>query len=299
MTVTAKWQRFRPRERRGAFDDITIYEDGSIYALSRDIIAEALHEARSIKPGRSLKRIVRAAKIVRERSEKNHLPEFFLASLILQSPNAVKAQHEMDRRHGGYNNRQARLFELIDFNDTFVDTVLSLDEELLADFTQRLWHEIDIFCNSQRVDGFSLRQFDAIVHGLSREIAVYRGAKKEGYIARMTSRSQDAMGIDVIITDPDTKKSIAVDVKTKSAFRWRLVELEKRRRIDEEKRLQCELAGFCTMRNGKSESGVDVVLLRIATDRLGKIENYSFADTTALGQLIADALENHGKYVVG
>src|SRR5690606_279189 len=128
-------------------------------------------------------RIIQAAKLVRERSEKNRLPEYFLASLILQAPNAVRAQREMDRRHGGYNNRQARLFELIDFNDTFVDTVLSLDEPLLTDFTQRLWHEIDIFCNAQRVDSFSLRQFDAIVHGLSREIAVYRGAKREGYLA--------------------------------------------------------------------------------------------------------------------
>lgn len=298
MVALNKWQRFRPRERRGTFDDITVFEKDTIYVRAREVITEAMHQARSAKPSRSLRRISRAAKIVKSRSEQNQLPEYFLASLILQTPNAVKAQREMDRRHGGYNNRQARLYELIDFNDTFVDTVLSLDESLLEDFTQRLWHEIDVFCRAQRVDNFSLRQFDAIVHGLSREIAVYRGAKKEGYLARMTSRSQDAMGIDVIITDPETKKSIAVDVKTKAAFRWRLVQLEKRRRIDEEKRLQCELAGFCTMRNGKGEESVDVVLLRIATDRLGKIDNYSFNDTAALGGLIADALENHGKYVV-
>ncbi len=299
MASISKWQRFQPRERRGALDDLTIYEQDTVYTRARAVIAEAMHEARSVKSVRSLKRIIQAVKIVKERSEKNRLPEYFLASLILQAPNAVKAQREMDRRHGGYNNRQARLFELIDFNDTFVDTVLSLDEDLLDDFNQRLWHEIEIFCQAQRVAGFSTRQFDAIVHGLSREIAVYRGAKKQGYLARMTSRSQDALGIDMIITDPETKKSIAVDVKTKSAFRWRLVQLEKRRRIDEQKRLECELAGFCTLRNGKGEETVDVVLLRIATDRLGKIDNYSFADTTALGDLIADALANHGKYVVG
>lgn len=298
MAVINKWQRFRPRERRGALDDVTVYEQDTIYSRARSIVAEAMHDARSLRPDWSLKKVVRAARSVRERSEKNRLPEYFLAALILQTPNAVRAQAEMDKRHGGYNNRQARLFELIDFNDTFVDTVLSLDEALLSDFNQRLWHELEIFCSSQRVNNFTPKQFDAIVHGLSREIAVYRGAKKEGYIVRMTSRSQDAMGVDMIITDPETKKSIAIDVKTHSSFRWRLIELQRRRRLDEEKRLQCELAGFCTLRNGKGDNAVDTVLFRVATDRLGKITNYSFEDTTALGVLIGDALAHHGLYVV-
>lgn len=298
MVRLGRWQRFRPRERRGALDDVTVYEQNTVYAKARSIIAEAMHEARSLKPNRSLKRIIRAAKIVKQRSEQNQLPEYFLASLILQAPNAVKAQREMDRHHGGYNNRQARLYELIDFNDTFVDTVLSLPETELADFTNRFWHELDVFCTNQRVDNFSVKQFDAIVHGLSREIAVYRGAKKEGFLARMTGRSQDAMGVDMIITDPQTKKSIGIDIKTRSAFRWRLVELQRRRRLDEEKRLECELAGFCTMRNGKGSNSVDTVLFRVDTGRLGKITNYAFEDTAPLGVAIADALENHGLYVV-
>lgn len=298
MVKLGRWQRFRPRQRRGALDDVTVYEQDTVYAKSRLIIDEAMHEARSPGPNRSLKRIIRAAKIVKARSEKNQLSEYFLASLILQAPNAVKAQREMDRHHGGYNNRQARLFELIDFNDTFVDTVLSLPEAELADFTNRFWHELEVFCANQRVDNFSVKQFDAIVHGLSREIAVYRGAKKEGYLARMTGRSQDAMGVDMIITDPQTKKSIGIDIKTRSAFRWRLIELQRRRRLDEEKRLECELAGFCTMRNGKGSNSVDTVLFRVDTGRLGKITHYAFEDTAPLGAAIADALENHGLYVV-
>lgn len=298
MVRLGRWQRFRPRERRGALDDVTMYEQNTVYAKARSIIDEAMHEARSLKPNRSLKRIIRAAKIVKTRSDQNRLPEYFLASLVLQAPNAVKAQREMDRHHGGYNNRQARLYELIDFNDTFVDTVLSLPESELADFTNRFWHELEVFCTNQRVDNFSIKQFDAIVHGLSREIAVYRGAKKEGYLARMTGRSQDAMGVDMIITDPQTKKSIGIDIKTRSAFRWRLVELQRRRRLDEEKRLECELAGFCTMRNGKGNNSVDTVLFRVDTGRLGKITHYAFEDTAPLGVAIADALENHGLYVV-
>ncbi len=204
----------------------------------------------------------------------------------------------MDRHYGGYKNRKARLYELIDFNDTFVDTVLALPEEELTGFTQRLRTELNALCAKLRVDGFDDDQFDAIVHGLSREIAVYRGAKKEGYQVRMTSRVQDAKGVDMIITDPRTKKSIGVDVKTHSSFHFRLLKLQRRNLIDEQRRLECELAGFCTIRNTRRSEQPDTVLLRIATSRLGPIANYSFRKTDKLAALIAGALKNHGKYIV-
>jgi hypothetical protein len=292
-----KWKRFRPRSR-GSLKDKTAYEPDSLYARAREIADDRLRQAAEELPGVKdpVKRANHAVTLLRRRSSFD--PSHMLALLLLQAPAAAAAQDEMDKHHGGYRNRQARLYELIDFNDTFVDTVLSLPEEALADFETRLKQELGVICAKLHTNGLDDDQYEAIVHGLSREIAVLRGAQAEGYVARMTSRVQDAMGVDIIITDPHTKRSIGVDVKTYSAFHFRLKKLQNQHRIDEEKRLQCELAGFCTIKNGKGKHGVETVLVRIDTERLGPIVEFTFKDTAELGKLIASALKHHGKYVV-
>ena len=291
------WQRFRPKTR-GALADKTVYEPDSLYAKARAVVDEAMHTSRSGRYGRreGLKRATRAANLLKERD--SHDSIHLLARLILQAPGAVQAQREMDAHHGGYKNRQARIFELIDFNDTFVDTVFSLHDHDLPEFPQRLQSEIDRFCKHLHLPGFSEEQFEAIVHGLSREIAVYRALKRAGYIVHMTNRVQDAMGVDMVITDPDTKKAINIDVKTRSAFHFRLIDLQRQDRIDEERRLQCELAGFCAVRNGHGGQAVDTVLLRVATDYLGPIRNFDFVSIEPLVDLVSDALEHDGKYAL-
>src|SRR5690606_30984045 len=104
-------------------------------SAARGVVLESLREVKShrYKPDHPLQRSSRAAAKLRARSihDKVHL----LALLILQAPGAARAQREMDGHRGGYKNRQARLYELIDFNDTFVDTVLSLNEEERQTFT--------------------------------------------------------------------------------------------------------------------------------------------------------------------
>ena len=295
MQRVGAWQRFRPKIR-GRLDDKTVYEGDSLYGHARVIVDETMREARKgLAIRESMKRASRAAKLLREREV--HDAAYLLAALILQAPGAVRAQNEMDEHHGGYRNREARLYELIDFNDTFVDTVLALPEHELPEFAERLRAEIDNFCGRLHVPTFTDRQYEAIVHGLSREIAVYRAARANGLIARMTSRVQDAMGIDMIITDPVTKKSINIDCKTHSSFHFRLVDLERQRRIDEQQRLDCELAGYCTIHNGAKPRGVDTVLLRVATDHLGPIRNFSFEDTGRIVQLLRAALANDGRYI--
>ncbi len=291
------WQRFRPKTR-GALADKTVYEPESLYARARSVVAEALRHAHSdtSRRGQSVKRASHAAQALRERDA--HDAVHLLALLILQAPAAALAQREMDAHHGGYRNRQARIYELIDFNDTFVDTVFSLHEHDLAMFPERLQAEIDQFCTRLHTPSFTPEQFEAIVHGLSREIAVYRGAKRAGYLVHMTSRVQDAMGIDMVITDPDTKKSINIDVKTRSAYHFRLIDLERQNRIDANRRLECELAGFCTIRNGKGSQSVDTMLFRVATDDLGPIRNFDFVDIEPLATLIAEALKQHGQYII-
>lgn len=292
MQQAATWKRFKPH-LRGRLDDVTLYEPESVYAKAREILEMALRETDG--KGGALRRNERAVNYLKQHLTKQ--PEYLLASLILQAPAAAEAQRQMDAHKGGYKNREKRLFELIDFNDTFVDTVLSLDKETLETFTKRFRAEIDTFCERCGVLPFSDDQFEAIVHGLSREIAVYRSARELGYRVRMTSRVQDSKGIDMIITDPETKKSINIDVKTHSAFHFRLLDLQHQRRIDEQKRLDCELAGYCTIRNGNNHTAVETMLLRIATDRLGPIRHYEFVDTTEFAKLLRSAIDHQGRYL--
>jgi hypothetical protein len=114
----------------------------------------------------------------------------------------------------------------------------------------------------------------------------------------MTSRVLDSKGVDMVITDPQTKKSLNIDVKTHSAFHFRLLELQQQRRIDEERRLECELAGFCSITNGRNQRAVDTTLFRIATDRLGPIHHYQFVDTTEFGKLLDRAITSEGQYIL-
>jgi hypothetical protein len=297
MSRQGVWRRFVPHHR-GRLNDQTAYEPDSLYARARQIAQDALHQVRSIseKDHSALARTSRAAALLRRRE--THDAAYCLALLLLQTPGAARAQDEMDAHRGGYRNREARLFELIDFNDTFVDAVLVLDRSELAVFRDRLRHEQTVFCSQLGVQNFDERQFEAIVHGLSREIAVYLGAKKEGFLVRMTSRVQDAHGVDMVVTDPRTKKSINIDVKTHSAFHFRLIDLERQRRITEDLRLQCELAGFCAITDRRNSNRVETVLLRIATDRLSEIDAFEFVDTAPLGELLHAAIANEGKYIV-
>ncbi|MCB9819933.1 hypothetical protein H6796_01360 [Candidatus Nomurabacteria bacterium] len=271
------------------------YDTSSIYAAARTIAYDMLRRTSRI-PRNPIKRSTEAAKKLRERGVPE--AEYLMALLILQAPAAVRAQRQMDRREGGYNNRQARVFELIDFNDTFVDLVLSMPSEELEDFPERLRRELDHHCERMHTTKLTDRQYEAIVHGLSREIAVYRGAKKEGLLARMTSRVQDSRGVDMIITDPETKRSIAIDCKTSSSFHFRLLRLEEKRRINEQFRIDCEEAGFCQVDSGPKSDPSPTVLVRISTEHLGPITNFEFEDTTNLGELLRRALTDSGKYII-
>lgn len=297
MQKIGSWRRFQPR-LRGRLNDATIYEAQSVYAQARHLAIETLQAvtSRRYRPDDPIKRSVRASAKLRDKRADDSASR--LALLILQAPSAVRAQREMDKHRGGYKNRQARLFELIDFNDTFVETVLSLSPKDKTTFVDRLKMEIDFMCDHLGTPTLSDKQYEAIVHGLSREIAVFEGARKLGYIARMTSRVQDAKGVDMVLTDPETKKSLGIDIKTRSAYHFRLINLQRQKRIDEARRLECELAGFCTV-TSKHRGASETLLFRIATDDLGPIENFAFRDVAALGAHLANAFSHHGKYLVG
>lgn len=231
--------------------------------------------------------------IVRQlRRQVEETPEtrLWLLLAICLTPMAARAQRELDGHHGGYKNRQARVYELIEFNDAYVEAVLGMSSVELEGFEEWFYQQMRRFCKAKHEMPLSAKQYEAISHGLSRETAVFLGAKAEGLEAHMTSRVADARGVDMIIRDPYTGKSMGIDCKTRSSYHFRLKDLNRKRVIDEEQQLRCELRGFCPLPRYKNTS---TTLLRVATRDLGQIRNFRFTDTSKLGELLHHALAEH------
>lgn len=206
--------------------------------------------------------------------------------VIAQTPKAVKAQIEMDKHKHGYHNREKRLYELIDFNDSFVSYVLATRHEDLPGLETRLFRDMNEFCRRLGVLVFTQQQYDAIVRGLSREIAVYRTAKYHGYQVSMTSRTEDAFGIDMKITDRESGKTLNVDCKTPAAFRHRLEDLVHHGRISDDELLQADERGFLTLMQHRGQESVPVTLFCVLPDRLGEISNFTFDEPERLKTML-------------
>ncbi len=125
-------------------------------------------------------------------------------------------------------------------------------------------------------------QFEAITRGLSKEIAVYLGARQQGFHAEMTSRSQDAMGVDLIVTDSVSSKKLNIDCKTASSFRYRIENLVQQGRLKPEEGRKADELGYVLEENGVDETAVLVTLFRVDPNELGDITNFTFDDTSLL-----------------
>ena len=206
----------------------------------------------------------------------------WLWALVLQTPRAAEAQAQMNKVSHGYHNRKARLYELIDFNDAFVDSVLAMPEELLPIFEQETKRLMDKICKRVGSRCFSDGGYQAISHGLSREIAGYEGAREDGYEVEMANRSTDALGIDMRITDPVSLCTLNIDTKTRSSYRYRISNLKREGRLSEEEMLMAERNGFARVYNGQ----IPVVIWRIDSAAIGGIVNFTLQDNDVLvGQL--------------
>lgn len=216
----------------------------------------------------------------------------WVALVLLQTPRAARAQAQMDLHKHNYHNHHERLFELIDFNDSFVNSVLTLPKSELATYEKTLREASSELCRRLHAPNFTDEQYEAIVRGLSREIAVYRGAVELGYTARMTSRQEDAFGIDMVIDDAEGR-SVNVDVKTPSAFRHRMDDLEKEDRITEQQLLEADEQDFLVhihKHQGSHAEYIPVVLLCIRRETVGDIVDFEFTDPAQLGGLIDRAM---------
>ncbi|MGK2896357.1 MAG: hypothetical protein ACSLEY_02045 [Candidatus Saccharimonadales bacterium] len=259
-----EWRRFRPRRFKHPGSAKGLFEDGRLIAERLLAKNHGLLEA--------------AVEEVATRIKEEPTSHLLLASLLLQLPIAARAQAQMDKHPYGYHDKQARLYQLIDFNDTFVATVLALDEPAVHDFIERFKKVGTDFCRQLKYHMLTDEQYDAITHGLSREIAVFRGALKAGFQAELTSRNEDAFGIDMRIADGSLGRFINVDVKTASAFHFRLSELVREGRLHPSDQVDAEAKGYWEVVNNHDNRHVKIILLRISDEELGRIIDFSFVE---------------------
>ncbi len=229
----------------------------------------------------------------------------WLALLILQAPRAAHAQTMMDEHPRGYHDREKRLYELIDFNDTYDSVLLKLSQAELIGFAARLRSEIDTFCEKLYTRGFSEEQFKAIDHGLSREVAVYRAAHDASMDVLLSSRTDDAFGIDMQVRDPQSGRYVNIDCKTASSYYFRLKDMVHSGRLSEAAMALGEQQGWCEIfhRAKRERVQAKIILLRIDQDDLGEIHDYRFVDErkmmARLREIIAARGLDDGRFGVG
>ncbi len=266
--MTNHWRRYLPKRRLGGM----ALADGT-----------QLSTVRSVEEAGAFTDILKGIEQPDDHVERaKHLRTMLLA----QTPRAVLAQIQMDKHKHGYHNREKRLYELIDFNDMFVSLILATPHGELKGFAERLYADMDSFCRRLGTPMFTPEQFDAIIRGLSIEIAVYRAARYMGFGVHMTSRVEDAFGIDMIITEPDTKQTLNIDCKALPAFRHRLEDLVKHGRISEAQLLKADSDQYITTMQHQGNESVPVTLLCIGPDSVGDIHDFTLDHPEKLRDLL-------------
>ncbi len=230
----------------------------------------------------------------RSRAEATNKPEDWLAALFIQTPRAAKSQQLLDQYSHGYHDKKARVFELIDFNDTFVGTVLSLSEHDRCCFAEQAKKQMDRVCFHVHTEMFSDEQWTAIVRGLTREIAVYQAARDRGFDAFMPNRTADALGVDLQVRDPETGRYINVDVKTPSSFRRRLEDLVQQGRLTEQDLLLADQRSYVVETNGKNGGSIQVILLCMLPDRFGEFGHFRLQNSEPMRQMLNYLIREYG-----
>lgn len=304
------WRRFRPQDRymrkrnragyptRDRSQDqqyIGHPEDVVFVCNSTDFFDCAEEELVSMLQRRpevsNLERIIPKLQL---RFHRTNLPHDGLVALLAQAPRASLAQIQMDTHPHGYRNKHERLFELIDFNDTLVGIVQELDTATLVRFEQAVKIAADRVCKRVGAPCFTNEQWTAIIRGLTREVAVYWAAKNAGFTVHMTNRAQDALGIDIQVQDPETKRYINIDVKTPSSFRYRLEQLVRENRMTERELLIADEQSYAHETNGHGDNRAEVILLCILPDLFGDLANFRFVNEAPMRDRLNMLIQHHG-----
>lgn len=231
---------------------------------------------------------------LRSRFEKSTLPHDGVVALLAQVPRAVLAQLQMDKFPNGYRNKQERLYELIDFNDTLVATILAMNDNQKAQFSERVKQAADRICKRVGAPCFNNEQWAAIIRGLTREVAVYLAAEEHGFRAFMTDRVHDALGVDIQVQDPESGRYVNIDVKTPSSFRRRMEQLVHENRLTERELLIGDRNSFIIEHNGHGIRRVEVVVLCILPDLFGDLADWRFVNPAPMRDKLNQLIREHG-----
>lgn len=280
------WRRFTPvKHRRPQFSPVALQTDPTIQRA--EVLARSLMRQHHTFDG--------AINVLRQEDVSRDAVKL-LASLLLQVPRAARAQAEMDRHKRSFHDRRERLLELIDFNDTLVAGVLAIPAEERVDFADELRAAINRFSAAHRTPNFNKAQYDAILHGLSREIAVYLAAQKHGYQVLMTSRTDDAFGIDMQIRDPQKEAYVNIDCKTRSSYYFRIKELMRQHRLTPEEAQIADQTSYCPVVNHHNNIEIRVILVRIDHILTGDIVDFEFVSTDYIISLLEAIIDKFPIY---
>lgn len=293
--VRQRWRHFGPRHRRphqrGDFctdNCVSPSSSGDAYEIAMQRVKDSLQRRPEVKD------LDKKIEKWKTQAKRTNVTSDWLTAFFAQAPRAVLAQAQMDKHPHGYHDKQARLYELIDFNDTFEGAVLSMNDDERQKFENEGRRGCEYICKLLNIPPFDDEQWEAIDRGLSRELAVYLAAQHNGFYAYMTSRAQDAMGIDMQIKDPDSGAYINLDVKSPSAFRHRLEELVHEDRLSERDLLQADEQSYAHITTGHGEQAAEVILLCILPDKFGEVKNFCFIDESSMRDMLARLIERHG-----
>lgn len=231
---------------------------------------------------------------LRARFHKSGLAQDGLVALLAQVPRAVLAQLQMDQFPHGYRNKQERLLELIDFNDTLVSIILGVNDDIRKQFAERAKQAADRICKRVGAPCFTNDQWTAIIRGLTREVAVYLAAREHGFNAWLTDRAHDALGVDIQIQDPEDGRYINLDVKTPSSFRHRMEQLVHENRLTEHELLRGDQQSYIIEHNGHGNRKVEIIVLCILPDLFGDLADWRFVQPESMRHVLNKLIREHG-----
>lgn len=296
------WRRWRPRQRSVANQVLdSSWPDLYLTVESRlNRIKISKRKWREKRDMSELDALIDGARghavgLEKQNSSQFEKAEAWLYALVLQAPRAAVAQKHMDEHPESYRDKDRRLMHLIDFNDAFDSTVLVLPSDMMAGFPDRVKRMMDEMCKRVGTRSFSNEQYDAVVRGLSREIAVFLGAQKEGFDVEMTNRHEDAFGIDMRVVDPKVMRAINIDIKTRSSYHYRVDQLHREGRLDDEGLMMADRNGFTAVINGRDHERRRVVTWRIDHELYGEVVDFEFKDTRKLGETLRVLMLRYGE----
>jgi hypothetical protein len=304
--IRSHWHRFRPAQdnRNTSYpkrdvardkDFLQAPQDVQYVCNSTDFFDCAEEELVSLLQRRpEVEDLERDIAKLQSRFKRTNLAHDGIVALLAQAPRASLAQIQMDQHPHGYRNKHERLYELIDFNDTLVSTVQALGTPERLRFDAATKEAVDRVCKRVGAPCFTNEQWSAIIRGLTREIAVFWAAQNAGFEVVMTSRAQDALGIDLQIRDPETRRYINIDVKTPSAFRHRLQRLVQEDRMTPREQLIADEQSYAIQVNGHGDQRAEIVLLCILPDLFGDLADFRFVDEVPMRDRLNMLIQQHG-----